>query len=220
MIVKCAQCSGDFWKFPSQIRKTNNNFCSKSCAAKFNNKKYPKRKPEGKCKQCLQEISASRSYCKECRKRRKENAIGLLSYSELPQRIKERKKKSVVEYRRRTKLKAIEYKGGGCQICGYNKCVASLVFHHLDPSKKDFNISHKNIKSWERIKKEIDKCVLLCQNCHGEVHYNITELKLLCPSCKGKGYTRTRWDCRPDDIDPCHYCDKTGRVDPERWYNE
>jgi hypothetical protein len=38
---------------------------------------------------------------------------------------------------------AIAYKGGECSICGYNKCVAALEFHHLNPSEKDFTISAK-----------------------------------------------------------------------------
>jgi 5-methylcytosine-specific restriction endonuclease McrA len=75
--------------------------------------------------------------------------------------------------RRRDKLKilSVEYLGGKCSICGYNKCLAALEFHHLDPSQKDFGISHAGAtRSFEKIKKELDKCVLLCANCHREVH--------------------------------------------------
>lgn len=68
------------------------------------------------------------------------------------------------------KKKAIEYKGGKCQICGYDKCENSLTFHHLDPSKKSFQISGRYNISWERLKEELDKCILLCANCHGEEH--------------------------------------------------
>lgn len=79
----------------------------------------------------------------------------------------------ISEKRRELKLKALEYKGGKCEICGYNKCPASLVFHHKDPSKKDFGISSnkKSYKSLEDIKTELDKCILLCSNCHNELHY-------------------------------------------------
>jgi len=75
----------------------------------------------------------------------------------------------------RIKLKkmAVEYKGSKCQCCGYNKCVASLAFHHLDPSQKDFSLGHGNTTSWNKVKKEIDKCILVCMNCHGEIHYGI-----------------------------------------------
>ena len=80
---------------------------------------------------------------------------------------------------RRFKLKErmIEYKGGCCSICGYNKCPTSLIFHHLDPSKKEFQLSGSHTFSWEKNKKELDKCILLCRNCHGELHYQENETK-------------------------------------------
>jgi hypothetical protein len=62
-----------------------------------------------------------------------------------------------------------KYKGGCCQICGYDKCVRALSFHHLDAFHKDFNIGGKS-KSWNTIQSELDKCILLCANCHAEVH--------------------------------------------------
>jgi len=72
------------------------------------------------------------------------------------------------------KQKAVEYKGGKCQCCGYNKYIGSLAFHHLDPKQKDFSIARRGAsKAWETVKKELDKCILVCQNCHGEIHGNI-----------------------------------------------
>lgn len=79
---------------------------------------------------------------------------------------------NVISWRKRTKRKLIEYKGGKCIKCGYNKCDRSLEFHHLDPNGKDFSISGKSW-SFERLKKEVDKCVLVCSNCHGEIHDEI-----------------------------------------------
>lgn len=74
------------------------------------------------------------------------------------------------------KQKCVDYKGGACEICGYDKCIASLEFHHIDSSKKDFQISDfKSHAFSEKIKKELDKCMLLCRNCHGETHFNIHE---------------------------------------------
>ena len=73
------------------------------------------------------------------------------------------------EVRRNLKLKAIEYKGGKCEDCSniYPPCV--YQFHHLDPSEKDFHPS--SVRNWERMKSEIDKCVMLCANCHMIRHY-------------------------------------------------
>lgn len=69
------------------------------------------------------------------------------------------------------KLMAIKYMGGKCQSCGYDKCMAALEFHHKDPSEKEFGIGHKGYtRSFEKVKNELDKCVMLCANCHREEH--------------------------------------------------
>lgn len=74
---------------------------------------------------------------------------------------------------RYTKQLCVDYKGGSCANCGYNKCLGALEFHHLDPSQKEFGIS--NYRSYttlnDNIKKELDKCILLCANCHREEHF-------------------------------------------------
>ena len=79
---------------------------------------------------------------------------------------------AVAKRRRKLKAMAIEYKGGKCQVCGYEKSIGALAFHHRDPEKKDFNISAKSY-AYERLKKEVDKCVLVCGNCHIEIHEEI-----------------------------------------------
>jgi len=64
------------------------------------------------------------------------------------------------------------YKGGKCEICGYNKCLGALDFHHLNPNEKDFSISDSSkYHNLEEMKKEVDKCILVCANCHREIHY-------------------------------------------------
>jgi len=75
------------------------------------------------------------------------------------------------ERQRRSDLRAqaVHYKGGRCQICGYNRCAAGFDFHHTDPRTKDFTIS-KRMTTFAAIRKELDKCVLLCATCHREVH--------------------------------------------------
>ena len=81
--------------------------------------------------------------------------------------------------RKREKLKkdAVKYKGGKCQICGYDKCDGALEFHHIDPSQKDFGIASKGYtRSWEKVKEELDKCILVCANCHREIHFGITKI--------------------------------------------
>ncbi len=85
---------------------------------------------------------------------------------------------AVQRFRDNAKKKAVEYKGGKCSICGYNKYVGALEFHHLDPEKKDFAISGSGkIRKWEKVKPELDKCALLCSNCHKEVHGGLIDIK-------------------------------------------
>lgn len=78
---------------------------------------------------------------------------------------------AVIKRRRKVKLMAIEYKGNKCINCGYDKCVDALEFHHRDPNEKDFSLSNKgHCRSWKEVRKELDKCDLLCANCHRELH--------------------------------------------------
>ena len=78
--------------------------------------------------------------------------------------------------RRRTivRQKAIAYGGGKCEICGYSRCPEALEFHHKEVSSKDFGIPAKGYtRSWARVIEEIEKCVLVCANCHREIHAGI-----------------------------------------------
>ena len=80
-------------------------------------------------------------------------------------------KSGVDRFRRNIKLRAVHYLGGACIDCGYSKCVAALCFHHVEPNRKDFTISKDgNTAPWSDIVIELDKCVLLCLNCHAEAH--------------------------------------------------
>lgn len=81
--------------------------------------------------------------------------------------------------KRRHKLKelSVQYKGGKCIFCGYSKCVGALELHHVNPDEKDFSLSVRGLtRSWERIKVELEKCILVCANCHREVHAGIRKI--------------------------------------------
>jgi hypothetical protein len=106
---------------------------------------------------------------KECSKH------GATKHTSRKDRPDHRCRKCAVEavQRRREKIKldAIAYKGGKCVKCGYNKCVAALEFHHINPALKEFGMGQNGAtKSWATIKQELDKCILLCANCHREIH--------------------------------------------------
>lgn len=112
-----------------------------------------------KCILCGQEFqpnNGARVYCYEC------NPIGL-SCAEAQKRKKQKLKQLLVKY-----------KGGKCERCGYNKSLSALHFHHKNKQEKEFSLSQINLNSTNMtldiIKKEIDKCELLCANCHAEEH--------------------------------------------------
>ena len=79
-----------------------------------------------------------------------------------------------VERQRNFKKQMVDYKGGKCVKCGYDKCISALEFHHLNPNEKEFTLSHlKNYRFDEIIMNELDKCDLVCANCHREIHYEL-----------------------------------------------
>lgn len=81
---------------------------------------------------------------------------------------------SVKKRRKLVKKQLVEYKGGKCEHCGYDKCISALEFHHINPSEKDFGIGqYGSSKSFEKMKQEVDKCILLCCNCHRELHWKL-----------------------------------------------
>jgi len=126
------------------------------------------------------------------------------------------KSEAVKRWRRNTKKKLVEGFGGKCCICGYNKHIDALEFHHLNSKDKESGIAFmlRDPTKWIKIKKEVEKCVMVCSNCHSEVHGLISiipktalrfndklitdstknELKDFCPVC-GKEKMAYRKTC-------------------------
>lgn len=69
--------------------------------------------------------------------------------------------------------------GGKCICCGYDKCNSALEFHHINPEEKDFSFgaAMASPKAWSSLVVELRKCVLLCSNCHREVHAGLKEIE-------------------------------------------
>lgn len=85
---------------------------------------------------------------------------------------------AVTKRRRKIKLMAIEYKGGKCMFCGYKKYQGALDLHHMK-GVKNFTIGESGYQnSWAKIKDELDKCVLVCSNCHRELHAGLIDPNL------------------------------------------
>lgn len=83
----------------------------------------------------------------------------------------------IAEHRRRLKRRLVQEAGGCCRLCGYDRCTSALQFHHVDPRAKEFHLSLRGVtRSLERLRREAEKCVLLCANCHEEVEHNHADL--------------------------------------------
>lgn len=91
---------------------------------------------------------------------------------------KTRNTEKVKNWRRNFKSKLVQAMGGCCQICGYNKSNSAMECHHIDPSEKEFSFGgvRANPKAVAKMIPELKKCILLCANCHREVHEGITDI--------------------------------------------
>ena len=113
---------------------------------------------------------------KEC----KHHGLTEYVYVESAKRYRCVKCRSNAVQKRRDKTKEIlvQYKGGKCEVCGYDKCLGALEFHHLNPEEKDFGIGAKGYtRSIEKNKQEVDKCILVCANCHREIHSGLIDIR-------------------------------------------
>jgi len=80
---------------------------------------------------------------------------------------------------RKMKKYCVEYKGGSCIVCSFDEFQSGLSFHHPDPSKKEFTFSKIGVGSIEKVKHEIDKCILICECCHCELHAGLISIDML-----------------------------------------
>ncbi len=79
--------------------------------------------------------------------------------------------------RKNKKIKAVEYMGGKCIVCNYDKCIAALSFHHIEPHEKEFGFSSNMTKPFEILRIELNKCIIVCSNCHSEIHAGLIDIE-------------------------------------------
>jgi len=117
---------------------------------KYSLKTYYNSRPEYHCRECGEEdknnFYTKKTICRDCWN------------------------KYCCNYNVKKKEKAIEYLGGCCQKCKYNEYYGALEFHHINPDEKEFTWKTLRHRSWKVICEELDKCMLLCANCHREEH--------------------------------------------------
>lgn len=89
----------------------------------------------------------------------------------------------VKRWRENTKDRIIESMGGGCCVCGYNITHRSLTLHHINPMDKEISLGsiRATPRKWDIIVSELRKCVMVCANCHGEIHAGITTIPIHAP---------------------------------------
>jgi transposase len=84
---------------------------------------------------------------------------------------------AVQRRRREVKRILVAEAGGACVLCGYDRSLAGLHFHHVDPAQKSFALSRQGVtRSLAAARLEASKCVLLCSNCHAEVEGGTAQL--------------------------------------------
>lgn len=161
MMLICQNCNKEF-----EAKRKDQKYCCGACGKQASRKRIS------------QGISSCEKKCCKCGKdfTIKSNAYNrLYCYDCVPQSIND----NGAERRRMIKKWALEYKGNHCSVCDYDKCIEALDFHHLDPSQKEFQLSDRNLSSdWQLIQSELDKCVLLCSNCHRELHAGFLALEV------------------------------------------
>ena len=108
--------------------------------------------------------------CSGCKKELNENTAYKKSDTKWQSRCRECFNAYCIIRWKKRKQKAIDYKGGKCESCGYDKYFGALEFHHTDPSQKDADWGKMRLWSWSKVTEELDKCQCLCANCHREVH--------------------------------------------------
>ena len=122
-------------------------------------------------------VVSNRKYCLKCSPFKAHNTRNLCSDIDDIQKRKIASER--VRSRRRTlKEMSVRYKGGVCCICGYDRCISALEFHHVKPDEKSFGLSARGFtRSWPAIKDELDKCILVCSNCHREIESGLTHVE-------------------------------------------
>ena len=157
MQVKCVCCDKEFSKFPKDV--SVNNFCSRSCSAKVNNIKFPKRKLSKECRDCGIKISGRSTFCKVCFENTR---IGGKTKAEMTQVAKGGNTYRKIRHHARTSAKNHGLLKKPCDKCGYDKhveiCHIKSIKSFPDTSLL-YEINH------------IDNLVQLCPNCHWEFDY-------------------------------------------------
>ena len=118
---------------------------------------------------------------------------------------------NVKNSRQRLKTRLLFVMGEKCAICGYHKCNTALEFHHLDPVEKEFTLGANTNISTEKALEEMQKCVLLCANCHRELHAGLI-LENLTSSYSQERAEEVLMELNKIKHGELHYCQRCGVI--------
>ena len=118
---------------------------------------------------------------------------------------------NVKKSRYNLKRRLVYIMGGKCQICGYDRCQSALDFHHLDPNIKEFSFAGNPNIGFDKAKEEVKKCILVCANCHREIHAGVID----CPTVSS--YDEIKAEEIQKELDDfktktIHYCKGCGKI--------
>jgi hypothetical protein len=189
LIKNCLFCKKELLR--KKESKTQQYFCNNFCRGKVmsRNENFDCIKPKHyfakqniNCKTCKKTFTQNKKtqkYCSSlCHRLDIKKTYCELHQCHYEKRCKKCNSKAVQSRREKIKLLAFEYKGSKCERCDYDRCLSAMEFHHLDPQGKDFGISDKGYtRSWQKVKEELDKCIMVCANCHREIHEKIINIQ-------------------------------------------
>jgi hypothetical protein len=163
----CQSCGKEYfedYRIDKKQRELPSKYCSRICANKRIFSENTKRQIGDKLRK------VPNKFCTMCgNKISNHNISGVCFLCKSP---KKTRAELMNNHRLKKKKELVQYKGGKCQKCGYNKCITALEFHHRNPEEKDFSISWAiGNMSFSELLLEVEKCDLVCSNCHKEIHY-------------------------------------------------
>lgn len=161
--VICFYCGQKFSKTKTEIKKTNNNFCSQRCAAIVNNKKFPKRqKKQRYCSNCKTKIKKKNKYCDDCRTNKRIICAKTISkFNKKPIETYLVNGRNCASSFLRKRLFNEKYFTRKCYVCGLSRWLGNMIpleLHHIDGN---------------RLNNLLSNLTILCSNCHSQTHNDI-----------------------------------------------
>lgn len=123
----------------------------------------------------LEDMQSRYDECKDLRIVSKEFGVSINRLKLLKRRPSQTNYEILRNRRYRIKQELVEYKGGKCQVCGYDRCLSALDFHHLRDKRFEVSSLARRGCSLETFKEEINKCIVICANCHRDLHFKESE---------------------------------------------